>query len=81
MQLPTFTLHQRVTINQDVHWTDDADQERITPGPVNGTITAIDPRPGATIYEIILDNDSGWFLHDPATDGPIVTTLSDDPRQ
>lgn len=67
-----FTLQQRVTITKNVHWTDDKDQERITPAPINGTITAIDPRPDVTIYEIILDNDAGWFLHEPTADGPIV---------
>lgn len=67
-----FTLQQRVTITKDVHWTDDNNQERITLAPCTGTITAIDPRPDVTIYEIILDNDAGWFLHEPTADGPIV---------
>lgn len=70
-----FHKGQRVRITTDVHWTDDANIERITPAPSTGTITAIDTRQDTTIYEIILDHNAGWFLHDPASDGPVVEPI------
>lgn len=73
---PVFSKGTRVSITTDVHWTDGANIERITPGPSTGTITAVDPRPTTTIYEIILDNDAGYFLYDPKADGPVVKPLS-----
>lgn len=37
----------KVTISCDCHWTDDNNQERITPGPCTGTVSAIDFREDA----------------------------------
>jgi hypothetical protein len=72
MKTPLFTKGQKVTVNCDVHWTDDADQERVTKGPSSGVVIAVDERPDVTIYEIHLDDDQGYFLFEPSADGDVV---------
>lgn len=62
----------KVTISCDCHWTDDDNQERITPGPCTGTVSAIDFREDATLIDVHLDA-GGYFTYERSADGDVLS--------